>query len=163
MAAVIQLPYQLGAVPSGFKPTASPSSISKLGEEVLFPAGPSYLGHVRRQANGRSFADDDKAEEERLAAITGVDSDINGTDNDIGEEEEDAELLARDPKEWKVGATLLARVVRINTLTVRTQSCRAKITTPCLVFPASATMPHKIKSRLLVRKRPDSAQTLHLC
>ncbi len=106
MAAILDLPFALGAAPSGFK-AAGPSSISNISSSTLFPAGPSYLGHVRRQLNQRSFEQDDEAEQSRLEAeiqATGGEDDDLG----IGEEEESADLLERDPKEWKVSSFHLA-------------------------------------------------------
>ena len=98
MAAILDLPFTLGDAPSGLKPSA-PQAISKPSTSTLLPAGPSYLGHIRRQLNQRSFEQDDEDEKARLAAEI---QDVDGDDDlGIGEEPESAELLARDPKEWK--------------------------------------------------------------
>lgn len=101
MAATIDLQFELPAAPSGFK-TASTSAISAPSQATLLPAGPSYIGHSRRQLRQLDFAADDEAEEARLQAIRDQNISPDELDNDIGEEPESAELLARDPKQWKV-------------------------------------------------------------
>ncbi|KDN53524.1 DnaJ-domain-containing protein [Tilletiaria anomala UBC 951] len=100
MAAVLDLPFSLSEAPTGFKTSAAPQAISKPTTSTLFAAGPSYLGHVRRQLNQLSFEQDDDAEKKRLEA----ELQANGADEenvDLPDEEEDEDLLARDPKEWK--------------------------------------------------------------
>lgn len=98
MATVVDIPFELGAAPAGFKP-GSTSSISQVEPVILFPAGPSYLGHVRRNLNQRSFVEDDEEESARVAAEleTGEEEDDLG----VGEESESEDLLASDPKDWK--------------------------------------------------------------
>lgn len=100
MPAVIDLPYELPSAPPSFK-AASASSLSPLGQATLLPAGPSFLGHQRRQLRQRDFAADDAAEEAHLAELRASQAGEDELDNDIGEEPESKELLARDPKQWK--------------------------------------------------------------
>jgi hypothetical protein len=75
-------------------------------EGILLPAGPAYLAYARRVLANRTLAQDielqEKAEAERAqnAKMNGV-SDGSGLEMDLGDEEEDLDLLARDPKEWK--------------------------------------------------------------
>jgi DnaJ family protein C protein 2 len=70
----------------------------------LFPAGPSYLAHARRQNENLSFEQLDKIHAEEAARH----AELNADDGDeeqyrgIAEEEESQELLMRDPKDWKV-------------------------------------------------------------
>lgn len=99
MATVVDLPFQLGAVPADFK-TASTSAIAPVEPVVLFPSGPSYLGHVRRNLNSRSFEEDDAEEAVRVAAE--LEGDEEEDDLGVGEESESEDLLASDPKEWKL-------------------------------------------------------------
>lgn len=101
MAAVLDLPFTLGSGPSGFKPSA-PASISKPSTSTIFPAGPSYIGHVRRRLNQRTFEQDDEEEMARLAAELDAAGVEDEGDLGIGDEPESADLLERDPKEWKV-------------------------------------------------------------
>lgn len=108
MAAVIDLPFELPAAPSSFK-AGSPSSISKLSSATLLPAGPSYIAHARRQLQQLDFAADDAQEEARLQALRDANVDVDELDNDIGEEPESAELLERDPKQWKVSVSSVPR------------------------------------------------------
>lgn len=103
MAATLELPYELPATPSSFK-AGSTSSISPLSSATLLPAGPSYVAHTRRQLRQLDFAADDAAEEARLSELRAANAGSSELDNDIGEEPESAELLARDPKQWKVSS-----------------------------------------------------------
>lgn len=103
MAATLDLPFELPAAPSSFK-AGSTSSISPLSSATLLPAGPSYVAHTRRQLRQLDFAADDAAEETRLAELKAASAGSDELDNDIGDEPESADLLARDPKQWKVCA-----------------------------------------------------------
>ncbi|PWN30256.1 DnaJ-domain-containing protein [Jaminaea rosea] len=100
MAAVVDLPFELPAAPSSFKPSA-PASISKLGQETILPAGPSYVAHTRRQLRQLDFAADDAQEQARLDELNKLNGADDELDNDIGDEPESADLLNRDPKQWK--------------------------------------------------------------
>lgn len=86
-------------------PDAAPVSRS------LYPVGPSYIAHARRVEKNLTFEEDDQleaAEAARLAALKGDVQEEN--DDDIGSEPETRELLARDPKEWKVSASSLTEI-----------------------------------------------------
>lgn len=102
MSVTLDLPFELPAAPSSFK-AGSTSAISPLSSATLLPAGPSYVAHTRRQLRQLDFAADDAAEAARLQALKEANAGTDELDNDIGEEPESAELLARDPKQWKVG------------------------------------------------------------
>jgi DnaJ family protein C protein 2 len=70
----------------------------------LIPAGATYLEHVRRAHHNLSFEEHDAhllAEEARLASLAGA---VGAEEDDfgVGDEPESKELLALDPKEWKV-------------------------------------------------------------
>lgn len=69
----------------------------------LLPVGPAYLAHARRILNHKSFAEDD-ADEEAKAGFSGEDGNGGPIEDDlgVGEEEENADLLLLDPKDWKV-------------------------------------------------------------
>lgn len=76
-----------------------------LAKRTLLPVGPAYLSHVRRSVNDHSFEEHDRHLEEerkRHEELHGV-----GEEDDlgVGEEEETPDLLALDPKEWKVSRT----------------------------------------------------------
>ncbi|PWN46603.1 DnaJ-domain-containing protein [Violaceomyces palustris] len=100
MSAIIDLPYQLGAAPSSFKP-GQPSSLSATKETVLLPAGRSYAAHLRRQLNQLSFQQDDEREAKRIQQELEATNGAGDLDLDIGDEPESQDLLDRDPKEWK--------------------------------------------------------------
>lgn len=73
-----------------------------LVKRTLLPVGPAYLAHVRRSVHNHSFEDHDRhLEEERKRH-----EELNGAgeedDLGVGDEEETPDLLALDPKEWKV-------------------------------------------------------------
>ena len=114
MAVVLDLPFELPAAPSSFK-AGSSSSISKPSTNTLLPVGSSFVAQQRRSLRQIDFATDDAQEEVRLKALK--DSQSNGVDeldNDIGEEPESAELLARDPKQWKVSFVILILLVDVD-------------------------------------------------
>ena len=70
----------------------------------LLPSGPAYLAHVKRTIYGLSFEDEDRLreEEERSKKQAGSGNTEEEDDLGVGDEEETEELLALDPKEWKV-------------------------------------------------------------
>lgn len=88
-------------------PVASTSSegaktLSKPVTRKLVPVGGAYAAHASRQANGRSFDEDDaliRAENEKLAEEARKNQ---PEDDGVGEEPESKELLASDPKNYKV-------------------------------------------------------------
>ena len=60
--------------------------------------GPHFLAHARRKRHNRTFSEDEKHQAE-IHASTLEDRSGNVSEDD---EPEDPEMLARDPKEWKV-------------------------------------------------------------
>lgn len=62
---------------------------------AIEPLGPQYLSHARRMLRGRTWSED-----ERIQAELNVKS-IEDEEVSEDEEEEDAAMLARDPKDWK--------------------------------------------------------------
>lgn len=100
MSVFIDLPYELTAGPSGFKP-GQPSSLSAPVQQSLEPVGSAFLAYKRRELNSLSFAQDDKSIADQLAAEAASNA-VNGDDDaGVGDEQESEELLERDPKEWK--------------------------------------------------------------
>ncbi|KAG9090894.1 hypothetical protein FRC06_000838 [Ceratobasidium sp. 370] len=106
MATIIDVSYTPKAAPSGWAPAASSSSsIDVSTQRTLLPAGPSYLGHVRRATSKLTFEQDDAVQAEELARQQ---AELNGDEAEeekyrgIGDDEESEELLMRDPKQWKV-------------------------------------------------------------
>ncbi|KAJ1299478.1 hypothetical protein OPQ81_003389 [Rhizoctonia solani] len=104
MATIVDVAYTPKAAPSGWAPSAPSSSKIQVEEaKPLFPVGPSYLAHVRRQTENLTFEELDKV----LAEEAARHAELNGDDAEeelyrgIGDEEESEELLMRDPKEWK--------------------------------------------------------------
>ncbi|CCO35009.1 Zuotin OS=Schizosaccharomyces pombe (strain 972 / ATCC 24843) GN=zuo1 PE=1 SV=2 [Rhizoctonia solani AG-1 IB] len=104
MATIVDVAYTPKVAPSGWTPSAPSSSKIHVGEaKPLFPAGPSYLAHARRQNENLSFEQLDKIHAEEAARH----AELNADDGDeeqyrgIAEEEESQELLMRDPKDWK--------------------------------------------------------------
>ncbi|KAG8718170.1 hypothetical protein FRC09_013066 [Ceratobasidium sp. 395] len=105
MATIVDVEYKPKVAPSGWTPVASSSSnIDVSTQRTLHPAGPSYLGHVRRATSKLTFEQDDAAQAEELARQR---AELDGDEADeekyrgIGDDEESEDLLMRDPKEWK--------------------------------------------------------------
>ncbi|EST10198.1 DnaJ [Kalmanozyma brasiliensis GHG001] len=102
MSVFIDLPHELSAPASGFKPGQSSASVlSAPKTHVLQPVGPAFLAYKRRQLNNLTFAEDDKIIGDSLAAAAAAAAANGDDDAGVGDEDESDELLARDPKEWK--------------------------------------------------------------
>lgn len=96
-------------LPASYKTPSAPSG-SRIapphpsGHRTLLPVGPAYLTHLRLTLHhAHSFSALDKhleAERDRLFALNG-DASAAEDDLGVGDEEESAELLSLDPKEWK--------------------------------------------------------------
>ncbi|KAF8062448.1 DnaJ-domain-containing protein [Lyophyllum atratum] len=109
MATVLTLPIAAPVLPKGYTPPAASSS-SRIsaphptGHRVLLPVGQAHLNHLRLalhhahdfESFDAHLATEREAKEKLLASEGGDEDDL-----DVGEEEEPAELLALDPKEWK--------------------------------------------------------------
>lgn len=70
----------------------------------VYPAGPSFIGHARRQLQNLSFEEDDKIQAELHKEVLKAKAIEAGEElyPGLGEEVEDKYILASDPKEWKV-------------------------------------------------------------
>lgn len=68
----------------------------------MYPSGPAFEAHARRILNQRSFAEDDHLEKERLSANGNGVVEEDDADAELGNEQEDRDLLELDPKQWKV-------------------------------------------------------------
>ncbi|CAD6902993.1 unnamed protein product [Tilletia controversa] len=102
MAAIIDLPYALPVAGASAKASSSKKPISALTDAELIPVGAAFFSHTRRTLNKHDFAADDAAERERLGAErAAADALLESEDLGIPEEDEPADLLASDPKEWK--------------------------------------------------------------
>ncbi|CAE6466702.1 unnamed protein product [Rhizoctonia solani] len=104
MATIVDVAYTPKVAPSGWAPSApSSSKIQVEDAKPLFPAGPSYLAHVRRQTENLTFEELDKIQAEEAARHAELNADDAEEElyRGIGDEEESQELLMRDPKEWK--------------------------------------------------------------
>ncbi|GAA6021062.1 hypothetical protein JCM10207_003905 [Rhodosporidiobolus poonsookiae] len=98
---VVQLSVALPPRTSEYKaPAFAPLSAPSTSASV-YPAGPAFHAHARRILNQRSFADDDRLEKERIAANGGDQVEEADADADLGNEDEDRDLLEQDPKKWK--------------------------------------------------------------
>ena len=84
-----------------------PNGSTEIKPVKLLPVGPAYLAHVRRSIHNHSFEEHDKHEEERRKRVKNDEGDANEDDLGVGDEEEPPELLALDPKEWKVSRILV--------------------------------------------------------
>ncbi|KAG6853675.1 hypothetical protein C0991_002318 [Blastosporella zonata] len=108
MATVITLPISAPALPKGYTaPVASTSRLSAphpTGHRVLLPVGHAHLDHLRLALHHahdfESFDAHTATEREAKAAILAA-SGVSEDDLGVGDEEESAETLALDPKEWK--------------------------------------------------------------
>ncbi|BEJ11699.1 hypothetical protein CspHIS471_0201590 [Cutaneotrichosporon sp. HIS471] len=102
MATVVSLPLTLAASPSGYKKPA-PGKASKPVERQVYPAGPSYISYARRELLQLSFAECDEATSSARAAAAAKAKagEAEVLFPGLGEEDEAAQLLASDPKEWK--------------------------------------------------------------
>lgn len=110
MATVQTLPITAPPLPDRYAPPAASSS-SRLsaphpsGHRTLLPVGPAHLNYLRLALHhAHDFSSFDEylnaerdAKEKLLAAEGGAEDDLG-----VGDEEESPELLALDPKEWKV-------------------------------------------------------------
>lgn len=110
MATVQTLPITAPPLPDRYAAPAVSSS-SRLsaphpsGHRTLLPVGPAHLNYLRLSLHhGHDFSSFDEylnaerdAKEKLLAAEGGAEDDLG-----VGNEEEPPELLALDPKEWKV-------------------------------------------------------------
>lgn len=93
-------------------PTAySPRSVSQnvhihpAGSAKILPAGPAYLSHLRLTLlHNNSFEAHDAYNEKQRQRLQEIQSLLaNGEDDlGVGDEPESEDLLALDPKEWKV-------------------------------------------------------------
>lgn len=103
MASIATVPFTLGTAPSGYSKPTSTSKLSKPVELPVYPAGPSFISSARRQILQRTYEQDDKAvlasrEAQAKLQNSGGEGDLYPG---LGEEQEDAQTLAYDPKEWK--------------------------------------------------------------
>ncbi|KAG6856321.1 hypothetical protein H0H87_005522 [Tephrocybe sp. NHM501043] len=108
MATVLTLPITAPVLPKGYTaPLASTSRLSTphpTGHRVLLPVGHAHLDHLRLALHHahdfESFdahtATEREAKQKLLAAEGAAEDDLG-----VGDEEESAEILALDPKEWK--------------------------------------------------------------
>ncbi|CAE6352753.1 unnamed protein product [Rhizoctonia solani] len=104
MATIVDVAYTPKVVPGGWTPSAPSSSKIQVGEaKPLFPAGVSYLSHVRRQKENLTFEQLDKIHAEEAARHAELNADDAEEEQyrGIAEEEESEDLLMRDPKDWK--------------------------------------------------------------
>ncbi|CAG90850.1 DEHA2G18480p [Debaryomyces hansenii CBS767] len=87
----------LPSLPAGnteaFKPVAKYSPATR---RPIEPVGRYFLAHATRTLRGHTWSEFEKLEAERNVKQVEEDQ-----DQDIGDEEQDAELLAIDPREWK--------------------------------------------------------------
>ncbi|GAA6034143.1 hypothetical protein JCM8097_000717 [Rhodosporidiobolus ruineniae] len=98
---VVQLNVALPPLTSEYKaPTFQPLSAPSTSGAV-YPAGPYFHAHARRILQQRTFAEDDRLEGERIAALGGDVVEEDDADKDLGGEEEEKALLEQDPKKWK--------------------------------------------------------------
>jgi len=95
------------SIPSDYSVPSS-GSLSPPKNGVLLPAGAAYIQHVRRILQNISLEEDianaekEAAKNARAAQANGdANGDAKGLEMALGDEEEDPDLLARDPKEWK--------------------------------------------------------------
>jgi DnaJ homolog subfamily C member 2 len=143
---------QTSPLPAGYKfNEASTSSTSTFREGKILPAGPAYLSHLRLtlQHNNSFEALDTHNEKERLRLQELQNQLSNGEDDlGVGDEPESEELLALDPKEWKV--YFLYLISTISHLTYRNHR-RNKITMQFWDCPIFVTGRRRSRLKLLVR------------
>lgn len=115
MASVLTLPITTPPLPKFYTPPAAASS-SRLspphpaGHRTLLPVGPAHLNYLRLALHHNydfsaldTHLEAERQEKEKLLAGSAGSEDDLG----VGDEEETTELLALDPKEWKVHHTSL--------------------------------------------------------
>jgi len=102
MAAAAVVTRPLPALPEGwsaekdFKPLGK---ISTATQRSIEPVGPHFLAHARRARHKRTFSEDDRIQAQERAKKVEEDE-----SSDISEAE-DAIMLQRDAKDWKVWIT----------------------------------------------------------
>lgn len=116
-----ELNILLPAPPAGWSTASSgkAGSLSSPIKHTVFPAGPSFIRSTVRNHLQRSFEDDDKIHADHAASLKVGDAEELGPDFDgLGEEQESAEILNLDPKEWKkqdhyavLGASLASQLL----------------------------------------------------
>lgn len=89
----ITLPSLSAGNTEAFKPV---SKYSPATRRPIEPVGRYFLAHATRTLRGHTWSEFEKLEAERNVKQVEEDQ-----DEDIGDEEQDAELLAIDPREWK--------------------------------------------------------------
>lgn len=89
----------LPALPSGWTAEKDFKALGKLSEAVqrsIEPVGPHFLAHARRARHKRTFSEDDRIQAQESAKKVEDDN-----ESDVSEPE-DAMLLQREAKDWKV-------------------------------------------------------------
>jgi len=145
--------------PSALVPLASAAATAPSTSGAVYPAGPAFHAHARRILNQRSFADDDRAEKDRLAANGNGEVVEEDLDADLGGEEEDLDLLELDPKKWKVRPVPPPEQCRAegsatDAARARSPARRTRTTTPFSASSTSATTRPRSRSRRPVRPEP---------
>lgn len=148
MATIISAPFKLSSLSASFDPSAAgPSTITKPVEATLIAAGDAYLEYAQRTIAQRTFDQDDewKATHGKKGKAS---KDAGPVEDDlgVGEEEEPEELLASDPKKWKVGFEITVVSQGINDTIVLKRISTNTLSLACRIFATG-----RPRSRLRLR------------
>ena len=147
---LVSLP--LPALPEGwaadkdFKPVGK---VSGATQRTIEPIGPHFLAHARRARHKRTFSEDDRIQAQERAKKVEEDN-----DSDISEPE-DAMLLAREAKDWKVPMQPRLPPPQPSPLFPLTQLsvCSPRTTTRFSASPSTASRPPRTRSSARTARR----------
>lgn len=104
MSTPVEFPIILPAPPAGWSTSSAGTagSLSAPVKHTVFAAGPSFIRSTVRGHLQRTFAEDDAIHAAHADSLKAGDAEELGPEFDgLGEEQESADTLALDPKEWK--------------------------------------------------------------
>lgn len=104
MASATVVSRPLPTLPEGWsaeKDFKSIASVTSFAKRTIEPIGPHFLAHARRARHKRTFSEDDRIEAQNSA------KNIEKEDDGDVSEPEDAMMLQREAKDWKVRPTSL--------------------------------------------------------
>lgn len=99
MASISQVDLPLPGLPDGWTADKDFKAIGQLSgatQRTIEPVGPHFLAHARRARHKRTFSEDDRIQAQESAKK------IEDAEDSEMSEPEDAMMLQREAKDWKV-------------------------------------------------------------